>query len=106
MNCEHNHRCRYTTGFFCEDCHTFFDKDSPTYRSGEYLSELWMACHNINARALQAHQPERKDALAMRDRIGIGLVHPDYEALIAEVEAFLTQNNTSPDSATLVLNRP
>lgn len=27
----HNNRCRFDTGFFCEDCNTFFAKDSEDY---------------------------------------------------------------------------
>ena len=91
--CEHNNRCRYTHGFYCEDCGTFFPKESPTYRSDEYLAELWMACHNINARALQDNKPAVPEAIAMRDRIGTRTKHTDYELLISEVEAFLMAHN-------------
>lgn len=101
--CVHNQRCRYTDGFYCEDCQEFFPKDSPTYRAGEYLSSLWMACHNINAKALQAGRPEVTQALFMRDKIGIGRVHADHESLIAEVEAFLRAHGKNGESATVVL---
>jgi hypothetical protein len=101
--CEHNQRCRYTHGFFCEDCGEFFGKDSPTYRSGEYLSTLWMVCHNINASALQAKKPEVPEALAMRDKIGIGIRHKNYEEIIAEAEALIAAHGTNTESATVLL---
>lgn len=84
--CPHNQRCRYTSGFYCEDCKTFFPKDSPTYRAEELLVTLWCALHNINARSVRGGGPEIADALAMRDKIGINKQHDDYEALILEAE--------------------
>lgn len=101
--CDHNKRCRYAHGFFCEDCGTFFPKESATYRSGEYLSSLWMACHNINASALQAGKPEVPEAIEMRDKIGIGKRHANYEELIAEAEAMLAKYGSHGEAATLTL---
>ena len=46
--CIHNARCRYLHGYYCEDCDTFFHKDSDTYRSDELLQSIWMVLHNIN----------------------------------------------------------
>ena len=101
--CVHNHRMRFTTGFFCEDCGQFFAKDSPTYRSDEYLGTLWMACHNVNAAALQAGKPEIPEAIAMRDKIGVRKKHANYEELIAEAEAFLAKHGSSSSNATVTL---
>lgn len=104
MKCTHSHRCRYTHGFYCEDCATFFDKDSPTYRSGELLSSIWMVLHNIDADSVGSGGPEILEALTMRDKIGIGKQHEDYEALIAEAEAVMAKYGTTSSSATLVLD--
>ena len=101
--CSHNHRCRYTHGFYCEDCNEFFPKKSATYRSGEYMSSLWMACHNVNAKALQAGLPEVLEAIEMRDKIGIGQKHENYEELITEAEAFLAKHGKDGDSAEVIL---
>lgn len=101
--CTHNQRRRYTHGFFCEDCGEFFAKDSPTYRSDEYLSSLWMACHNLNATALQAGKPEVPEALAMRDKIGIGIKHENHEELITEAEAMLVKHGSHGEAASITL---
>ena len=103
LHCDHNHRCRYTHGFYCEDCNKFFPISSPTYRSDELLSTLWMVMHNINADSIQKGGPEIKDALAMRDKIGINIKHDDYEKLIDEAEVVMKRHGASKDSATLVL---
>lgn len=104
-DCSHDHRCRYTHGFYCEDCDRFFSKESATYRSGEYLCMLWMACANVNAEALQAGKPEVVDAIKMRDKIGIGKKHEDYEGLIAEAEALLAKYGKTGESAMVILHR-
>ena len=103
MECTHNQRCRYTHGFYCEDCHTFFDKNSATYRSGEMLSSIWMVLHNINANSLQAGGPEIAEAVAMRDKIGIGLHHEKYEALIAAAEEVMARHGVTAKSARVIL---
>lgn len=103
MTCNHNHRYRYTSGFYCEDCHTFFPKSSETYRSGEYMSTLWMALHNINATALQAGKREIPEVIAMRDKIDIGKRHNDYEQLITEAETLLAKHGSSAEAATVVI---
>jgi len=102
--CRHNARCRYTHGFFCEDCCTFFGKDSPTYRSDELLSTLWCVMHNINTESLRGGGGEVVEALAMRDRIGIGRKHADYESLVSEAEALMAKYGVTADSATVTLS--
>lgn len=42
----HNHRCRYSNGFYCEDCKTFYDENSHDYICSEMLSSCWMGIHN------------------------------------------------------------
>lgn len=93
MTCAHNQICRYTHGFHCEDCNTFFPKDSPTYRSSQLLSSIWMVLHNL----------QKPDADAMRDKIGIGEKHENYEALIAEAEVIMAKYKVNSDSATFTL---
>jgi len=90
--CVHNERSRYTHGFQCNDCDTFFPKESPTYRRCEYLNTLWMRLHNIG---VDFHRAGRKGTLEddevrkMRDKIGIGIKHDNYEELIAEAEIMI-----------------
>ena len=95
LTCTHNQRCRYAHGFFCEDCNTFFARNSATYRSGELLRSIWMVLNNINATSLQSGGPGVQEALAMRDKIGIGTRHDDYEALIAEAEVVMAKHRVT-----------
>ena len=97
----HNQQCLFTHGFYCEDCRTFFPKDSPTYRKGRLLESIWTVLHNINAKSLQAGGPPIEDAIAMRDKIGVGQKHEDYEALIAEAEIIMAKYRTNCDSASI-----
>lgn len=101
MECKHNQRTRYSNGYFCEDCNIFFHKDSPTYRSGELLSSIWMVLNNINANSVQSGGPRIKEALNMRDKIGIYKEHVNYEELISEAEIILSKYNLNSDSATI-----
>lgn len=43
----HNERCRWTTGFYCESCDTFYAKNSPDYIRYELPEDLWFAVHNV-----------------------------------------------------------
>lgn len=103
MDCIHNARCRFTHGFLCEDCDTFFAKDSPVYRAGELLSSLWLALNNINAERLQRGELRAADVAAMRDKIGIGVKHDNYEQLITEAEQVLSRYGRNADSASVTL---
>ena len=99
MACEHNHRARYTHGFYCEDCQTFFGHDSRTYRSGELLSNLYFALHNLNIQ----HAGGCPEAVAMKQKIGIGVKHDNYEELITEAIAILDRYGLDENSATVTL---
>ena len=46
LNCRHNNRTRYKTGFYCNDCKTYFDENSEIYKLSEGLSNLWCVLHN------------------------------------------------------------
>jgi len=106
MPCRHNARCRYTHGFFCEDCNTFFPKDSPTYRSSELLSDIWMVLHNINADLGQSGESHIEEIAELADRIGIGVKHENYEKLIAEAEKLMAKYGKNSESASFVLQAP
>ena len=101
--CVHNARTRYTTGFHCNDCNTFFSKDSPTYRSGELISSLGMVLHNINAELGRAGKEYDQEVLAMRDRVGIGVKHDDYEGLIADAMVVIRKHGKDEESASTTL---
>jgi len=105
MKCIHNHRCRYTDGFYCEDCNTFFGKDTPTYRSGELLSSIWMVLHNINVDRVRAGNVVDVDVLSLKDEIGIGIgkKHENFEELISKAEIIMTNHLKNSNSASITL---
>lgn len=103
MECIHNARARSTEGFFCEDCNTFFGNDSPTYRSGELLSSIWMVLHNINVSFYRAGEKTSEEIVNMKNKIGIGVAHENYEELISEAEILMSKYNKTAKSATMVL---
>ncbi|KKK91340.1 hypothetical protein LCGC14_2713960 [marine sediment metagenome] len=90
-NCIHNARSRDTNGFFCRDCDEYFPKESAVYRSGELLSTLWMALNNISVDSFRAGKGDIREALEMKDKIGIGVDHDNYEDLIVEAESILVK---------------
>ena len=46
MKCQHNNTTTYKTGFYCNDCKTYFDENSEVYKLSEGLSNLWCVLHN------------------------------------------------------------
>jgi len=103
VSCNHNARCRYTDGFYCEDCKIFFNKDSSTYRSGEMLSSIWMVLHNINVDRHRNSLPELKDVAEIKEEIGVGKRHDNYEDIIARAEVVMTKYGKNADSAVMTL---
>ena len=101
--CPHNQRCRYTHGFHCEDCDTFFPIESATYRSGELLCSLWMVMNNINVDRHRNDLPDDPDVAAMKEEIGIGLKHDNYEDIIERAEKLIAEHGKNSESATVVL---
>ena len=99
----HNQRCSYTHGFYCEDCRTFFDKNSFTYRSSELLTSIGLVMININVDRCRAGKALDAKVLAMEEKL-LGTKHDDYEALIAEAEIIMSKHGVNSDSATVVLS--
>lgn len=93
MNCIHNQRTRYTHGFYCEECNTFFAKDSAVYRQYELLPLLYIGLHNINVYRYRDNKKEYLDVIKLQDKIGVGVQHDNYEDLITEAEILLTKYN-------------
>ena len=104
MTCIHNQRCRYTHGFYCEDCSTFFDKDSVVYRSDELLSSIWMVLHNINAKRCRDGKDPDKNVSELADEIDLGnKFREDYEDLISKAEVLMEKHGVNEDSATVAI---
>lgn len=90
-HCTHENQCLYTHDFFCEDCGSFFPKDSATYRRHVHLTDLRLECHNVSARSWQASKVIVPEALALADKISAAGAPDNYEELIAEAESFLAK---------------
>lgn len=103
MECMHNKICRYTDGFQCRDCGTFFSNDSPTYRSGEMLTSIWMVLNNINVKRSRAGMSKDPEVSNMKGEIGIGIKHNNYEDLITRSEVIMAKHNKNSDSAKVEL---
>lgn len=103
MICDHRHRCRYTDGFYCEDCKTFFRKDSPTYRSDELLSDIEMTLGNITCDLMRDKMPPDLEIEQIRDKINSKRFHDDYEAIIADAEKIMSRYGKNANSCTIIL---
>lgn len=101
--CVHNQRERYSDGYYCNDCKTFFSKDSPTYRQTELLSSIWMVLWNVNAERVQTGLIRLDEVSALADEIGIGKLHDNYEELISKAEVLMAKHGKNSDSATVLL---
>lgn len=104
QECIHNARCRYHDGFLCEDCKTFFGKDSPTYRSDELLSSIWMVLNNINADRHRAGLESLEDVAKLKEEIGIGKKHDNYEDIISRAEIIMAKHGKNSGSASMTLD--
>lgn len=102
--CVHNQRERYSNGYYCSDCKTFFSKDSPTYRQTELLSSIWMVLWNINTERTMAGLDYLDDVTKLSDEIGVGKLHDNYEELISKAEVLMAKYGKNSDSATVLLS--
>ena len=102
--CVHNERTRYTHGYYCRNCATFFDKGSPTYRSGELLSSIWCVLNNINVDLFRSGKEKDSEVSDMMDEIGIGIIHKNYEHVIAKAEAIMSKYQKNSNSAKITLS--
>lgn len=103
FKCKHNQKCRYTHGFYCEDCNQFFSKDSTVYRSTELLSNIYMVLWNINADRNRKGLSDDKEVSMMINKIGIEKKHKNYEAIIIQAEKIMTRYHVHSDSASVEL---
>lgn len=101
--CVHNATCLYATGFYCEDCHIFFKKNSATYRKEILLDNIWNVLHNLNIYRLRNGEEEIKEVLDLKEKIGIGKKHDNYEEIIHEAEILMKKYGVNSESAMITL---
>jgi len=104
----HSRQCRYTDGFFCYDCNTFFPAASPTYRRHEEIGTLNMVIHNIGAACHREKKPRPPEINVFHDRAEhkavLAMTDEEVEALIADQLVFIHAQGETADSATVVLH--
>lgn len=102
--CKHNRRSRFTSGFYCNDCDTFFSKNTPTYRSDELLSSIWMVLWNIKVDMKRKKKPEDQNVKHLLDEIGIDKQHENYEELISRAEILIEKYGKNSESASIIMD--
>ena len=102
--CRHNNRCRYTDGYFCEDCKTFFPKDSAVYRRTELPLNLIIVLHNLRI-DLKREGKDASVVLGLFDKFRKtpSMTSDDLDALVAEAEQELAKHGLNSDSASITL---
>lgn len=102
----HNQRCRYTDGFYCEDCGNYFPKESPDYRRHELSNSLSLVCWNISAEHVRQYGIQLQSALEMEKKltaISNKMSDSEVEILLAEALCFIEAHGKNSESASLVL---
>jgi hypothetical protein len=65
----HNQRCRYTHGFQCDDCNTFFPRESEEYIRTEEFPNFDISIHNMKAYFYRAKMEIPQEVLDLETRI-------------------------------------
>lgn len=98
--CPHRHRCRFVHGYLCEDCRSFFPRESETYRRTEWPDELSMVLHNINVQIVR----EGGERIPEIDQAGDDLrPRPCPERAIVAAERMVAKYAGLAETATVVL---
>ena len=99
--CDHNQRTRFTAGFYCEDCKTFFAACTAEYRSSELLFSIRLTLHNLNVERHRNGLTPLPDISAMAEKLKHA--SDDYESLVAEAEAVMQRYGVNSDSSMVVI---
>jgi hypothetical protein len=86
----HNQRCRYTTGYKCDDCNNFFDKDSEEYLRTEALSSYDMSIHNIGVYFHREKTELPQDMIDLRNQFDELKKQNCYEVSMEEIQSMIT----------------
>ena len=62
-----------------------------------------MVLHNINAASRRLGNGDICEIIEMRDKIGIGVMHTNYEELIQEATVLMTEYDKTAESSTKVM---
>ena len=85
----HNQRCRYTTGYHCDDCNNFFDKDSEEYLRTEGLSVYDMSIHNIGVYFHRENTELPQDMIDLRKQFDELNKKNCYEIPMEEIQSMI-----------------
>jgi len=86
----HNQRCRYTTGYKCDDCDNFFDKNSEEYLRTEALDSYDMSIHNIGVDFHRANTELPQEMIDLRKQFDELNKQNCYEVPMKEIQAMIT----------------
>ena len=102
----HNNRCRYITGFYCEDCETLFPEDSPTFIRYELPANLRMAVWNVGADYVRAGHERPVEVSVLCEQLHELEKESDpkvREAILNAAYIFLHNHHYNPDKVFLKL---
>lgn len=107
-NCAHNNRCRYTNGFYCDDCEIFFPKNSPTYRREEYPFTLILVIHDIRADCLRNGKAVPPEVRELMDRLEQAkrLSDAGLDMVLTDALVFIHSHGQTDESATVEIKVP
>jgi hypothetical protein len=86
----HNQRCRYTTGYHCDDCGNFFANDTEEYLRTEALSSYDMAIHNIGVYFHRENTELPQDMIDLRKQFDELNKQNCYEVPMEEIQSMIT----------------
>lgn len=88
----HNQRCRYTTGYQCDDCNNFFDKDSEEYLRTEGISNYSMSIHNIGVYFYRENTELPQDVIELKNQFDELTKKNCYEVPMDEIQSMITNH--------------
>lgn len=89
----HNQRCRYTTGFYCNDCGSFFPRESEEYLRTEALSSYDMSIHNLGVYFSIGNIELPQDLIDLRSQFDKLNNKNCYEVPIEEIQSMISNYN-------------
>ncbi len=86
----HNHRCRFTGGFYCRDCSTFFGLDTEDYIRTERVVEIYLSCRNLRAFYIQKSLDVPSSLSMMIDRLSAHMTPNPFSMPLEEVKRLIS----------------
>jgi hypothetical protein len=101
----HNQRLRYETGYHCDDCNNFFDKDSEEYLRTEALNNYDSLIHNIGVYFHRENTEQPQDVIDLRNKFGILYNKNCYEVPMEEIQSLITNYNVIKEKYKSIIDK-